>query len=284
MTGILDIDAADYHADKITDAPTLSASIAKILIAQSPAHAYAAHPRLNPAYQRDDDPKFDIGNVFHAVFLEGRDIVEPLAFPDWRTTIAKGMREEARAAGKIPLLVAQWQEVQAMLEAVRAQLPGLDVQPAMFEAGKPEQAVTWTDKGVQCRALVDWLRDDFTAIHDIKTTARSANPETWTRTMFQIGGDVQAVMNKRGVRAVTGVDPDFVFLVCETQPPYAVKPVRLASSALAVAEDKVDWALRTWAACLESGVWPAYDGSVYEAEVLPWDEARWIEKTWEEAA
>lgn len=282
MTGeLLTVPASVYHADEVTDGPTLSASVAKVLLNQSPRHAWTKHPRLNPDYKRDDDPKYDVGNIFHAVFLEGRDVVEPLAFTDWRTNVAKEMREEARAAGKIPLLTAQWQEVQAMLNAVRAQLPMLAIE--MFTDGQPEVPVTWEDDGVTCRALIDWLRDDYTAIHDVKTTSRSADPESWKRTLFSIGADVQVAMNKRAVRAATGVDPDFVFLVCETQPPYAIKPVRLAASALAVAEDKVNWALKTWRQCLESGDWPAYDGDVYEVEVFPWDEARWLEKTWVEA-
>lgn len=281
--GVYDLAAAAYHADP-AEQPSLSSSIAKLLVNASPRHAFTAHPRLNPDFEQGGDAKFDLGTVFHAVFLEGRDVVEPLAFPDWRTNDAKALRAEARAAGKIPLLVEQWQEVQEMVAAVREQVPHLDVDPPMFTDGKPEQTVVWDEDGVTCRALVDWLRDDYSAVHDVKTTGVSANPESWKRTLYSIGADIQVAMNKRGVKAVTGIDPDFVFLVCETEPPYLVKPVRLAASALAVAEDKVGWALRMWKTCLASGEWPGYGPEVFEVEVPAWEEARWLEKTWVEAA
>ena len=57
--GIYGMSEDCYHADP-ADAPSLSASIAKILIAETPLHAWTAHPKLNPNFVREekDPPRF----------------------------------------------------------------------------------------------------------------------------------------------------------------------------------------------------------------------------------
>ena len=52
--GIHDIPPREYHADPCP-APSLSRSIAKLLVERSPAHAYAAHPRLGGPRNRAID-------------------------------------------------------------------------------------------------------------------------------------------------------------------------------------------------------------------------------------
>lgn len=176
--GIHTLSAADYHRDLIDDKrPSLSASIAHILTTSSPKHAWTAHPKLNPDWQPREEEKFDIGKAAHALLLEGEAAVRVIPFDDWRTNAAKDEREAARAEGRIPLLAKHWEGVEAMRAAAYGQLEGLDVQPTLFTDGKPEQTLVWEDNGVLCRARLDWLRTDLTAIDDLKTTSASANPE-----------------------------------------------------------------------------------------------------------
>ena len=47
-------------------------SIAKVLITQSPLHAWYQHPRLNPNFQSDHDSRFDIGSAAHAYAFVGK--------------------------------------------------------------------------------------------------------------------------------------------------------------------------------------------------------------------
>lgn len=285
MTGdILTMPRDLYHADPLSR-PSLSASIAHILCARSPLHAWAAHPKLNPDWEPYEDDKFSIGTVAHAMLLEGHDIAVQIDAPDWRTNAAKEARDAARAAGRVPLLAKDWDRVQTMIAAVAEQLAGVNVNPPLLADGKPEQTLVWEEpNGVLCRARLDWLRDDHKAIDDIKTTSRSADPETFSRTVFNIGADVQTVFYKRAVRAVTGVDPDFRFIVAESHPPYAVSVVSLAPSAIALAESKVEFALTTWARCLATGIWPGYGTQVAYAEAPGYAEAQWFEREDRQAA
>lgn len=283
-TGIHNVPADTYHADQIDDdRPSLSASIASILCTQSPAHARAKHPRLNPDFKRTEEQKFDVGTAAHALFLEGRDAVHVVAALDWRTADAKHERDYAREMGKVPLLTSQWAEVQAMCAATREQLSAVDVDPPLFRDGNPEETLVWEEEGVLCRARLDWLRDDFAACDDFKTTSRSANPESWSRTLFSIGADVQAAFYLRGLMAISG-DAVFRWCVQETFPPYALSVVTLAPGAMALAEAKVDHALKVWKECLETDTWPAYPTRVAYADAPPWEMTRWLERDGEVAA
>lgn len=281
----LDVDAAVYHADEVADVPTLSKSIIQILLNQSPAHARHAHPKLNPNYVRKEEAKFDVGTAVHDVFLEGIDRVAIAPFDSWRSGPAKELREEARAAGRIPMLLAQFEEVEQMVVALRAQLTLRDDTPALFADGKPEQTIVWEDRGVMCRARLDWLRDDLAAIDDIKTTSRSANPESWCKsTLFSIGADVQAAFYIRGLEADTGTRPEFRFVVVETDAPHALSAIAMGPDVLTLADKKIDYALDLWRKCLERDEWPAYGSRVAFAELPPWIESAWLQREMREIA
>lgn len=271
------VTAADYHDGG--DTPMLSASIARILVSKSPAHAKAAHPVLNPEREREESTKYDLGTSAHALLLQGDDIIETIVATDWRTKEAKEARDDARAAGKIPLLLEQAGDVRSMVAEAKAQLARHRATPPLFADGKPEQTLVWEDDfGVICCARLDWLRDDYQAVDDYKTTSASADPEKWTRTMYGMGADVQVAWYMRGVEKLTGVRPVFRYVVQETYPPYALSVVDLAPSALALGVAKVESALSLWAQCLEADSWPAYTQHVASIEVPTYEEMRWLER------
>lgn len=276
--GIYSMPADVYHADTVGDRPSLSASIAKILVTKSPLHAWAAHPRLNPDYVMKHEAKFDPGTAAHTVLLRDERAVQIVVASDWKTDLAQLERDVARAAGKIPILAKQWHEVQRMVEAARVQLDGTRADPRPFTDGKAEQTMVWEDNGVLCRALVDWLRDDRQAIDDYKTTKASANPEQWTRTLYGIGADIQVAFYLRGCQALGWPAPEFRFVVQETYPPYALSVIGLDPPSLELADSKVEYALGLWKEALNSGVFPGYPLDVAYAELPGYEEARWLEK------
>ncbi len=282
---ILALDAAAYHADQVGDRPSLSASIASTLCSRSPLHAWTNHPKLNPDFEQYEDDKFSIGTVAHAMLLQGDDVAVQVDADSWRTNAAKEERDAIRAAGRVPLLTKDWERCVQMVKAARAQLAAI---PGAwpFTSGKPEQTLTWEEpNGVLCRARLDWLRDDFTAVDDLKTTSRSANPEGWTRnTLYGIGGDVQAAFYLRGVKAATGVDAVFRWVIVETAPPFALAVVSPGADVIKLGTEKVEHAIRRWGQCLDTGVFPGYPSQVCHAELPAWEESRWLEHEEVEAA
>jgi hypothetical protein len=292
--GIFDGKADGYHADQHGDHLTLSSSIANLLINRSPLHAWTAHPRLNPSWQPDDDSKYDVGTVAHSMLLEGAANVDVCDYDSWRSNDAKEARDQSRANGRTPLLTHQFHEVINMCNAVAEQLKAFDADPVPLTGGTPEQTMVWQDPatGVWCRARIDWLHDDLSAIDDLKTTTRLAHPEAFAKNLYSYGCDVQAAFYLRGMRAL---HPDSVFfddasgkalsvapavqwrwIVVETSPPYGLSVVEPGPAVLELADAKVDAALKLWAECLERNVWPGYPTKVATAELPAWEEARWL--------
>jgi PDDEXK-like domain of unknown function (DUF3799) len=279
--GIYELAEATYHADPC-DTPSLSASIIKVLLERSPLHAWTSHPRLNPNYREAVSSTFDLGTASHDLFLRGLDDTAVIIdAPDWRTKDAQAARDAAREQGLIPLLAKDAARVQALVGAIRDQLAARDDDPPLFDAGKPEQTIVWREKDVLCRARLDWLHDDMSAVDDLKSTGVSGNPHDWgRRTFWSIGGDVQAQLYRRGIKALTGDLPDFRFAVIENQAPHCLSVLDLAPSAIELADHKIDTALEIWKRCLDSGVWPGYPDGIASVEVT-WQEADHLMRHWE---
>lgn len=260
---VVEQSAAEYHAGSET--PRLSASIASILWAKTPLHAWTAHPRLNPNYVREDDGKFDLGTVAHSVLLQGDDIVYTVHEDSWRTKTSKESRDYARELGKVPLLAKDRDRVHEMCESLRAKLPKLLVD------GKPEVSLVWSEGDVDLKARLDWLRDDYSHIVDLKTTSQLGG---WERRLFDYGYDIQAAMYRRAVSAVFDTRAEYTWCVVETSAPYEFRLIRPGADVLTVAERKLEWAIARWRECMSSGEWPGYPREVVEAELPAWEEAK----------
>lgn len=267
--GIHVIPADVYHADPCL-APSLSNSIAKIMLRQSPRHAWMAHPRLNPHHAGKDSSRFDIGTAAHAVFLErDNSKIVVIDAEDWRSKAAKDARDAARALGKTPLLAAQYDDVSAMVEAASEFLAGSELAGIMSN-GRPERTVIWQEPcGIWCRARLDWLTYDDATILDYKTTD-SAEPDAFIRRLNSLDYDLQAAFYRRGMLAVTGQSPRFVLLAQEIDAPYSCSLVAMSEHAMTIADEKVEMAIAMWRDCLAADSWPAYSGRIHYAEPPVW--------------
>lgn len=281
--GLYALSAEEYLADPVKPSPSLSASLAHVLLSQSPLHCWTASQRLNPAWKPEESDAFDLGRAAHAYLLQGESLFVLIPWPDYRTKEARGARDLARAEGKVPLLMHRWTDVQAMATALRAQLAAQEP-PIPFTNGQPEQTLVWEEDGVWCRARLDWLYDDRRTVDDLKTTQGSAHPAGFSRRLFDQGYDVQAAFYLRGVKAIFDMEADFRFVVTESTPPYGCAVVALDPEAMAFADQKVSRAVDLWRECLTANRWPAYPTRVCYAEVPGWEATRWAERTYYEEA
>lgn len=275
--GIYTISEEAYHADPCK-APSLTASIAKILCNETPLHAWTAHPRLNPNFQREDKEIFDLGTVAHALMLQGLEIAVVLDYPDWKKSEPRMLRDAARAAGRIPILTKHWGRIQAMVAAGKAQLAAHKEAKNAFSDGKPEQTLVWVDDhGVQCRARLDWLKDSRKGFSDYKSTGMTANPEAISRSLFGASWDVQEAFYRRGLKKL-GYEAEGVFVCQEDSPPYALSAIGFNPLIMRVADGKVQMAIDLWAKCLKENNWPGYPDRTCYPEMPKWMEERAMEK------
>lgn len=279
----LDVAANDYHADPCP-APSLTQSVAKILLAKSPLHAWHAHPQLNLSYWHNDDTKFDIGNVAHSMLLRRGKQIEVLDFNDWRTNAAKDARAAAGKEGKLAVLGKHAGRAANMVIAAREQLELRGLGHLFGETGSSEVVVAWQEGKIWLRQMIDWLSADRVIFADYKTTDESAAPDALARKMVNDGWHIQAAMGERGLSKLGFEVARFLFVVQEATVPYALNVVEVSGDALVMGRKMLDAAANTWSRCMRADRWPGYPLDIVKPEFPGWAEQQWLDREIKEAA
>lgn len=249
---------AEYHAH-----PALSHSGARLLLECPARYAWR---RDNP--QHSDD--FDFGKAAHrAVLGIGAEVVAVDA-DDWRTKAAREARDDARAAGKVPLLAADV----VRIEAMRTQLLAHPLASRLFAGGTPEASMFWHDStGVMLRARPDYLPPVGTGRRDIipdYKTCQRADPGSFGKSSASYGYHQQAAMYVDGWRTLTGRDAAFVFVAQEKEAPYLVAVHELDEEALMIGRERNRRAIDIYRQCTETGIWPGYPSDVQTVSLPRW--------------
>lgn len=245
LTGIHeDMDEQTYHAR-----PELSSTGARTLLRVAAKFDW---DRTHPVHK----DVFDLGSAVHTKVLGKGWPVLVFDFDSWRTKDAQAAQREAREAGAIPMLRKDFHTVQAMTFAVlndpRAR--------RIFEAGGQVEAslfATDPETGVPMRARPDLMAPG--RMVDLKT-ANDASDDGFARSAAEFGYQTQEWWYRRVRQIVTGEpDADFLFVVVEKSPPYLVNVIELDGLFAEIGRSQVDRALRLYAECSASGVWPGYE-------------------------
>ncbi|NDV52138.1 PD-(D/E)XK nuclease-like domain-containing protein [Salipiger sp. PrR003] len=269
-----------YHADP-APRPSLSSTLARVVLDHSPLHAWWAHPRLNPDFEPVEKKTFDIGRAAHrAVLGAGGDYVaipeEMLASNGAASTkAAKEFIGAARSVGQTPLKVSEVSQIEAMRERVHARLAEMQIE---LDSSCSETVVLADVEGTVCRVMIDNApRDPRLPLYDFKTTT-DACPDHCTRAVMNYGYDVQAAFYLEAWKAATGEDRAFRFIFQEKAAPYEVCIVELSSDDLDMARKKTRRAREIWQQCISSGHWPGYPAGIHRVELPAWFQERWLER------
>lgn len=280
IPGILSIDGDAYHRDPCPE-PSLSSSLAKVILAQSPLHAWTQSPRLNPEWEPTEKKTFDIGRAAHrAVLGKGGDYAaipaEILASNGAASTKeAKAFIEDCRARGVTPVKESEAARVEAMAAKLKPRLAEMriDLDPARSEM----VGVALID-GIWCRCMVDnaplMAREP---IYDFKT-CESADPDACRRSVVNYGYDVQAAHYRETWRSATGEDRAFRFIFQEKTAPFEVCVIELGRDTLDLASRKIARAREMWRMCLTRNEWPGYPAGVHMIDLPAWEFQRWLER------
>lgn len=250
-----DFDDALYRSDPC-EAPSLNQSTAKVLLNESPWHAWKQHPRLGGCGQVPTRA-MDKGTVIHALLLgQSLDNLHVIDAKDYRKDAAKLERDDAKAAGKVPMLQ---REMGALTEAVpvirdRLHRLGYDFQ------GDSEVTMVWSIDGTQHRCRADHLEESDGWILDLKSTA-DANPQSLDRLIVAQDYHLQAAAE---IEALETLRPDlqgrvrFVDVFFELEYPYWCVDIEHTESMLELGRHRWERARRIWQQCLDSGAWNGY--------------------------
>ena len=271
----LDVPDDVYHSD--TGAVS-STGLRKLLPPSTPAHFrhYIDHGQAPKA-------AYDLGHAVHREILgEGADIAVPsdgddVPFEEWRTKEAKAEVARIRAAGQVPVKADAMDRVRAMTTAVREhETAGPLMDRGRVPDAQAELSMWWQDPGtgVWCRSRFDLLTRDADGRLigvDVKSTD-DASPYAFAKSVGSYRYDQQAAHYLAGCAVLDpGTPVGFVFVAVEKEPPYGVGLYELRDDDLAAAHERNGRALRVYAECVASGVWPSYS-----VEVEPLDLPRWV--------
>lgn len=257
----------DYINDP-APVPSLNASTAHTLLTESPLHAWTNHPRLNPAYERDDSTRLSLGTIAHAILVEGDESrIVVIDAKDYKTNAAKEARDAAFAERKLPILPDALSTVRKMVEVAVNKLFASEFCEAWMEA-LPEQTLLWEERGTWFRSRPDKLTPNGRLYFDYKTTAGSAHPAKFSKgPVINYGYDLQAALGMRGVKRLLATDQcTVVFVVQEIKEPYAVSLVSLSPQFMGIASERLELAIHKWTQCVKSNVWPSYPERVAYVE------------------
>lgn len=254
------ISNADYHRDEALGSTSL-----KTLATKTPAHYQ--YDKANPKFS----DAFTLGTAAHSLILEADTSgIVVVKADNWLTKDAKAAKAEALAEGKQPLLTKEMAQVISMYDAVMAH----PLARHAFTRHKAEQSVFWEEDGLLLKCRPDAWKPS--TLIDLKTT-RDANPNEFGKTAHEYGYHQSAAHYIDGVKAATGEELPFHFVLVEKTAPYLVSVVELDVEAINLGRMLNDRAKRIYRECTESGNWPGYQSgelihlpmwAIYQAEEL----------------
>lgn len=283
--GIYEVAADIYHSDPC-EVPSLSCSIARMLVRKTPAHAWQAHARFGsvgivPTAVMDD------GSAIHAMMSGQSYLIEPIRtvygpktkkkdligtpVRDYKTDAAAEERDEIRNLGRIPVLAHRLPELTKCYQTALRDLEAADDGNVFLSPGRSEVMAVSCEGDVWLRALVDRLPDDRRlSPGDLKCTELSAAPGGWERRL-QTEYAFQDAFYRRVLRGAEGFDrPEMRFGVIELEPPHGVVIMAPLPALQAIAEAEVERAVQRWRKCMRTNLWPKYPPHTAWVDAKSW--------------
>lgn len=278
-----DMSAKEYHADPAPE-PSLSSSVARILLDQSPRHAWLAHPRLNPEQDTDEPSRAkEIGSAVHKLILGRGAEISVIDATDYKGGAARSARAEAMASGSIPVLVGDLATAEACAASFVEQMASIEGCAGFSGSPSEVVAIAQDETGAWLRAMMDRLEEHERGaiIWDVKTTGQSAAPQAIGRKIADMGYEVQSALYER---ALLNIRPElagrivFRWAFIETEPPHLLTVAELDATGLEIGRKKVAAAIHLWNRCRTSESWPGYPARIIRAEYPVYAERSWLER------
>ncbi|MEY9179682.1 PD-(D/E)XK nuclease-like domain-containing protein [Bradyrhizobium sp. USDA 313] len=263
-----------YHRGDICDGPSVSSSTLRKLWDQSPAHAWA-HSPLNPArVEEPDNEAFVLGRAAHHLLtaeigFADQFVVRPetLDGEKWN-----GNRKECKrwlAAKKREGLTVV---TSAQVDVIRGMALSLGAFPLVKEGalnGLIERSMFVKDAetGLWVKSRPDVIPNDSGDFNDLKTTPSVLYLDL-QRSIGDFGYHQQGAMVLETARALGLEANTFTLIWVEKKPPYCVRAQQLKDEDIARGMKQNRAALRTFADCLSSGVWPGPGDDRDDAEYV----------------
>ena len=270
---IIEVSDVDYYADNVgLDVPTLSYSVAKTILMDSPERARLEHPKLG-AKRREPSTAMDLGNVIDSLLLCNGQGLCVIDAADYRNKDAQADRDAAREKREIPVLLKIYEKCKLAVAAYKAKIEALGISLD----GKSQVTILWTEETslgpVWCKGKLDHLRLNYNQILDLKSTAGRASTAQVAKNIFERGYDIQQAAY---TSAVERVYPrligrtEFLWITVEVDEPYPVSVVRPDGALKELGRRRWRRSCEVWARCLKENSWPSYSSRIETVSAPPW--------------
>lgn len=237
--------------------PWLTPSIARVLMTQTPMHARAHCPYYGAGDRPPTSAAMDEGAVVDELVLGGTEKIAIVDAPDWRTKAARQQRDDAVAAGRIPVLVDSYDRMVSAAGQIRLRAPDRAIDA--LGGGTIKQRLYWERNGVHCSTEPDIVHGG--AVIDLKRTRICPTPDAWRRHVCRMAMHIQAAAHLEATSAER-----FGWLVVEASPPHSVVLHWAGKSLIEVGRRDWERAREAWRRCVADDDWPGPEGGEIEAE------------------
>lgn len=271
MSGRYEISNDEYHTG-----PGISSSHLKPLIKS------AAHYQAWLQAPKKESPEMALGSAVHTMVLEPDKFLleyKIATTDDKRTKEYKQISEDN--PGCTILTASQFETAKSCAASVNRAIAEDPNLAALFRNNALiEQAFYWTDpdSGVLCKVKPDVLAG-FGVIADLKTT-RDVSFDSFQKSIvdymyflsaaFYIDGVKLALEQSGNTELLATFPTSFVLLAVESSAPYDVKPYYFDQASIEIGRRLYKQALKTYAECTRTGIWPGIDKSFSEIGLPNW--------------
>ncbi len=264
------------------------------LVFNMPAHEYHSHPALScsilesfrrtPAHARYEmlHPKapteaMEFGTAMHKAILEPDAFADAYAVApkcDRRTKEGKATWVAFQAENKAKEIISD--DDMAAIQAMQAAVAECQTLNGLLRSpGKNEVSCFWKDAetGLDCRLRLDALRKyvGWTIVLDLKT-CESAGPGEWEfpKSVMKYGYHRRAAFYLDALNTISPGHRRYFFGAIESEPPYCCAVYELAPEWLDAGRAQYREAMRRFAKCLETNIWPGYPDELEVLEAPKW--------------
>jgi len=265
--GIYTISNDDYHRGIGKNALSKGGLVA---LEKSPAHLKA---------YRDNPPDPTLAMIFGSQFHYA--VLEPELF-DKRYVVAPSVDRRTKK-GK-----AEWAEFQLslaennqevitqenldLIRQMRDTVFKSEVASGLLSAGVAEQSIFWNHPtwGFPCKCRPDFINEKYDVVVDLKS-ANEANPKAFARAAVNLKYHWQGYWYLAGIKQILHDRyKDFIFIVVEKAPPYAVQIYILQREHISLAREQIKPLLSRYAECFASDNWPGPPDRIQTLELPTW--------------
>ena len=264
----------DYHRGDVCNGPSVSSTSLRLFFDKSPKHCWARSP-LNPRRVEEDDPDhFVLGRATHHLICGQIDFAETFVVRPERLEGEKwqGNRDACRKwlkarkrEGKTVLTPAQVEQIKGMAVSL-GEFPLIQ---AGALNGLIERSLIWKDKetGLWLKSRPDAIPSDSGDFSDLKTT-QSVKYHELQNAFANYGYVQQAALTIEGARALDIPAESFTLIWIETNGPYCCRAQTIKSEDIDRGMKMNRVAIRGFADCLASDVWPGPGDDRPDAEFI----------------